>query len=99
MGYSHGQPQNDPAWDMVHETTTGDYRTKYYDGSGNLLAAIPEGYNVVGTCGHCGGPIIQSMMSNGFPPPETCLHCGKVPKKAPCPTYGPVLEMQELQDR
>ena len=97
MGYSHGQPQNDPAWDMmVRVTTTGDPRTKYYDGSGNLLAAIPEGHNVVGTCGHCGGPIIQSMMCGGIsPPPEACLHCGKAPKKAPFPIYGPVREMQD----
>jgi len=83
------------------QATTGDMRTKYYDGSGNVIAVIPHGYNVVGTCGHCGGPIIQSMMQfadamGGLGPPGmSCLSCGRSPKKAVSPTFGPVQEMEK----
>jgi hypothetical protein len=77
------------------QTTTGDLRTKYYDGSGNVIAVIPLGYNVVGTCGKCGGPIIQSMMQGGPNPPRTCLSCGRSPKNAVWPSYGPIQEMED----
>lgn len=38
---------------------------------------FPHGYNVIGTCGKCGGPIITPIMwvSTGTndPPPEFCM--------------------------
>lgn len=79
---------------LTEQTTTGDLRTKYYDGSGNIIATIPEGYNVVGTCGVCGGPIIQSMIQNSNINPQVCLRCGRHPKNIN-PLFGPVVEMND----
>jgi len=79
---------------LTEGTTTGDLRTRYYDGSGNVIATIPEGHNVIGTCGACGGPIIQSMVQNGNINSSVCLRCGRHSKHVE-PLFGPIIEMED----
>jgi hypothetical protein len=60
---------------------------------------VPNGYNLVGTCGSCGGPVLQSMYSSStdsgpVTPPSICSVCHKVVKSQEAP-YGPILEMHE----
>lgn len=59
---------------------------------------LPPDHNVVGTCGHCGGPILSPIItwaSSGAtsPRPEHCLDCGKSPKPIVSPAWGPIREM------
>jgi hypothetical protein len=61
---------------------------------------ITPNHNVVGTCGHCGGPVISPMMWGGsdtLPIPKWCSYCQSHPKsKDPfVPAWGPILEMEK----
>ena len=56
---------------------------------------IPFGCNVVGTCGDCGGPLIQSIDITNGAGPITCLCCHKMVKQPLLTTFGPVMEMQK----
>lgn len=56
---------------------------------------VPANYNVTGTCGKCGGPIIQSVFWSGTAEnPEWCTDCGAVPKPACHPAWGPLRDMR-----
>jgi len=61
------------------------------------MYAIPPGFNLVGTCGECGGPLLQSQFtySNdtvGRQSPIHCANCQRI--AAPFETtFGPVREM------
>lgn len=59
----------------------------------------PPNFNIVGTCGACGGPLLQSifMHDTGTGPVESpviCGVCAKIAKPQPNPIYGPIREMQ-----
>lgn len=56
---------------------------------------IPHNHNVTGTCGKCGGPIIQPIMFGGLLVDERCYNCGAIPKPPIPSLWGPVKEMQE----
>lgn len=57
---------------------------------------VPANHNVTGTCGKCGGPIIQPMMWAGtMPADEWCADCNTRPKKRIAETWGPVREMEQ----
>ena len=61
----------------------------------NNQIQIPSNYNLVGTCSHCGGPIIQSIIWSGtVEPTKYCMNCGRVAKKNVIPTFGPILETE-----
>jgi len=56
---------------------------------------IPFGYNVVGTCGSCGGPLLNPQQICGnYVPDVYCQHCGKKAKYVVQPIYGPIREME-----
>lgn len=55
---------------------------------------IPSGFNLVGTCGECGGMVLQAnVWVNGVPPQAFCASCQR--KTKPEPRYGPVREMEK----
>lgn len=56
---------------------------------------IPNNYNCIGTCGTCGGPVIQEMFwMGGSPPPKHCMDCGAQAKEEIVAKHGPILEMR-----
>lgn len=58
----------------------------------------PSGYNLIGTCGKCGGMVIQPIMFLGDPRYNQphCRECSATVKLKPqsIGSYGPTLEMQ-----
>ena len=52
---------------------------------------IPPNYNVTGTCGECGGVVVQPMAWAGSGPTmEWCINCGRKVK----PTFVEVRKME-----
>ena len=58
---------------------------------------IPSGFNLVGTCGKCGGPLLQSQFtySYGTGAQQSSIHCAVCQRiaKPSEETFGPVREM------
>jgi hypothetical protein len=55
---------------------------------------IPAGYNVVGTCGECGGPVLSPMMWGGnCEPKKHCMDCNRQAKPVTLPIWGPIMSM------
>ena len=56
------------------------------------------GKNLVGTCGSCGGPVLQDIVHTiGLPPPlKICGRCGRFARslRETTPIYGPILDME-----
>jgi hypothetical protein len=46
---------------------------------------------IIGTCGHCEGPVIRDLLEDEWEPPR-CSDCKRPTKEM----YGPVLVMGEL---
>ena len=67
---------------MIETTYPGEY------------SSIPHNHNVTGTCGKCGGPIIQPILYGGISGEERCFKCGAIPKPAIKSMWGPVKEME-----
>lgn len=56
---------------------------------------VPPNHNVTGTCGRCGGPVVQPMIWSGTDPrPEWCLSCNARPKTPITEAWGPMREME-----
>lgn len=60
--------------------------------SGTTTTAWPPPPNHLGTCGACGGRVMQeSVWAGSYPPPKVCEQCGRTAKD-PEPVM-PVYEM------
>ncbi len=60
------------------------------------MRQIPANHNVTGTCGKCGGPVLQHQIWAGMnPPPEYCMDCNAVPRDIIAPSYGPIRPMKD----
>ena len=83
-----------PTTGLLHHQDCWQWIT---DGSGKVLAAAPNGFNIVGTCKACGGAILSPQLQDGNLPDEHCQKCGRKAKKDQQATFGPLREMEEKE--
>lgn len=66
-----------------------------FSNSSITYRVIPYGFNVVGTCGNCGGPVLSPQsVSGNYQPEDFCADCGKKAKKIVQPFFGRIREME-----
>jgi len=82
---------------IVHQMEFGSNPVPVCNSNDTTMHNIPYGFNVVGTCGSCGGPLLSPMLiviDYDYVPDIFCHYCGKKAKKIVQPNYGPIREME-----